>query len=89
MRQVSGFERPVVQWVFVALGIVLIGVAASEAVALRRARTQIESLRAADLNARLEQERLQGQVAREQAARTLEPFHYRHLPPKGSASTGG
>jgi len=69
MRQVSGFERPIVQWLFVALGVVLIGVAASEAVALRRARTQVDSLRAADLNARIEQERLQGQVAREQAAR--------------------
>jgi hypothetical protein len=69
MRQVSGFERPVVQWLFVALGIVLIGVAASEAVALRRARTQNESLRAADLNARLEQQRLEAQIARERAAR--------------------
>lgn len=69
MRQVSGFERPVVQWLFVASSVVLIGVAASEAVALRRARTQIDSLRAADLNARIEQERLQAQVAREQAAR--------------------
>jgi len=69
MRQVSGFERPAVQWLFVGVGVVLIGVAASEAVALRRARTQIDSLRAADLNARIEQERLQAQVAREQAAR--------------------
>jgi hypothetical protein len=69
MRQVSGFERPAVQWLFVGIGVVLIGVAASEAVALRRARTQIDSLRAADLNARIEQERLQAQVAREQAAR--------------------
>ena len=69
MRPVSGFERPAVQWLFVALGVVLIGVAAGEAVALRRARTQIDSLRAADLNTRIEQERLQGQIAREQAAR--------------------
>jgi hypothetical protein len=69
MRQVSGFERPGVQWLFVALGLVLIGVAASEAVALRRAHTQIEGLRAADLNARIEQVRLQAQVAREQSAR--------------------
>jgi hypothetical protein len=69
MRQVSGFERPAVQWLFVGVGVVLISVAASEAVALRRARTQIDSLRAADLNARIEQERLQAQVAREQAAR--------------------
>ena len=38
MRQVSGFERAGVQWMFVALGIVLVVVAAGEAVALRRSR---------------------------------------------------
>jgi hypothetical protein len=69
MRQVSGFERPGVQWLFVALGIVLVGVAASEAVALRRARTEIDGLRAADLSARIEETQLRAQVAREQAAR--------------------
>lgn len=69
MRQVSGFERPGVQWLFVSVGVVLIAVAASEAVVLRRARAQIESLRAADLNARIEEDKLRGQIAREQAAR--------------------
>ena len=69
MRQVSGFERPGVQWLFVGLGIALIGVAVSEAVALRRARVQVESLRAADLNARVQEEQLRGQISREQAAR--------------------
>jgi hypothetical protein len=58
-----------VQWLFVALGIVLVGVAASEAVALRRARTEIDGLRAADLSARIEETQLRAQVAREQAAR--------------------
>jgi hypothetical protein len=38
MRQVSGFERPFVQWLFVASGMILIAVAAGEAVALRCAR---------------------------------------------------
>jgi hypothetical protein len=69
MRQVSGFDRPVVQWLFVALAFVLIGVAAGEAIALRRARAQIENLRAADLNGRIERERLEAGISREQAAR--------------------
>jgi hypothetical protein len=69
MRQVSGFERPFVQWLFVASGMILIAVAAGEAVALRRARAEIESLRAADLNSRVEADRLRDQVTREQAAR--------------------
>lgn len=69
MRAVSGFERPLVQWLFVALGVVLIVVVGAEAVGLRRARGQIESLRAGDLNARLEREQLERRAAREQAAR--------------------
>jgi hypothetical protein len=69
MRPVSGFERPVVQWSFVALGVVLVAVAAGEAVGLRRARAQIESLRAADLNDRVEQEQLERRLTREQATR--------------------
>jgi hypothetical protein len=69
MRPVGGFDRPAVQWIYVALGVVLIAVAAAEAVALRRARAQIESLHAADLNGRIEQERLQSRLAHEQATR--------------------
>jgi hypothetical protein len=69
MRPVSGFERPVVQWSFVALGVVLVAVAAGEAVGLRRARAQIESLRAANLNDRVEQEQLERRLTREQATR--------------------
>jgi hypothetical protein len=68
MRPVSGFERPVVQWIYVAMGILLIGVAAAEAVALRRARIEIESLHGADLNARLERQRLESRLAHERAA---------------------
>jgi hypothetical protein len=69
MRQVSGFERPMVQWLFVALGVVLVAVAASEAVALRRARAEVETVRAADLSSRIEADRLREQLSREQAAR--------------------
>ena len=69
MRPVSGFERPALQWLFVALGVVLVVIAAGEAVGLRRARSQMHALRAADLNARVEREQLQSRAAREQSAR--------------------
>jgi len=69
IRPVSGFERPGLQWLFIALGIVLIAVTAGEGVALLRLRTEIATLRAADLQARSEIDKLSAHVAREQAAR--------------------
>jgi hypothetical protein len=69
MRPVSGLNRPGVQWLFVVLAVVLIGVATAEAVGIVRARRVISSLRAADLNARLEREQLETRAAREQSAR--------------------
>jgi hypothetical protein len=82
MRPVSGFERPIVQWVFILLGAVLIAVAAAEAVGLRRGRAQIESLRAANLNARVQQDQLENRLTREAATRealTLELARLRSL----------
>lgn len=69
MRPVSGFDRPGLQWLFIAIGLVLIGVAAAEGVALRRVRAQVAAARAADLNSRIELDQLRVQTAREQAAR--------------------
>jgi hypothetical protein len=69
MRPVSGFERAGLQWLFIALGIVLVVVAAGEGAALLRARTEIASMRAADLNARIELDKLRAQAARDEAAR--------------------
>lgn len=69
MRPVSGFERPRLQWLFVVFGVVLIGVAGIEAVALRRARSDLASLRAAELNTRVELDQLRAEAARERAAR--------------------
>lgn len=69
MRPVRGFDRPVLQWLFVAAGVLLMAVAIASAVALRRERRVIESLRAADLNARLERQRLELRVSQEQSAR--------------------
>ena len=69
MRPVRGFERPVLQWLFVALGWLLMTIAAGEAVGLRRAHAVIAGLRAADLNSRMERQQLDTRLAREQAAR--------------------
>jgi hypothetical protein len=69
MRAVRGFERPILQWIFVALGAALVVAAGGEAVALRRARSTIELLRAADLNARIERQQIEARLAREQSAR--------------------
>jgi hypothetical protein len=69
MRPVSGFERPGLQWLFIVFGVVLIAVAATEAVALRRARSELTSLRTADLNERVELDRVHAEAARERAAR--------------------
>ena len=69
MRGVRGFERPGLQWAFMAVAVLLIVVAAAEAIGLRRARAVIAELRAADLNSRLGRQELETRLAREQAAR--------------------
>ena len=69
MRPVNGFARPIVQWLFVALAVALIAIAAAEAFALRRAHDEIESLRAARLESRVEQEQLESRLTHEQATR--------------------
>ena len=88
MRPVSGFERPGLQWLFVAMAVVLVGLAAAEAVGLRRLRGQVESLRASDLNGRIEREQLQARMAREQSAReafSLEVARLRGGPHAGAS----
>jgi hypothetical protein len=69
MRPVRGFERPAVQWLFVALGAALVVVAGAEGLALVRARNVTNTLRAADLSARVDRRQLEARAAREQAAR--------------------
>ena len=87
MRPVSGFERPRLQWLFVTVSVVLIVVALLEAAALRRSRAEIDRLRAADLNARLEIEQAQANGARERSARealSLEITRLRGNTPAGA-----
>ncbi len=69
MRPISGFDRPALQYLFALLAVVLIAVGAWGAVSVRRATREIERLHAAELNGRLERERLEARAAREQSAR--------------------
>jgi hypothetical protein len=85
MRVVRGFEKPALQWVFVALAVALIVIATGEAVGLRRTRSVIAELRAADLNSRMERQQLETRLAREQAAR--ESFALELGRVRGSVST--
>lgn len=84
MRPVSGFDRPGVQWLFIVLGIALVGIAGGEAMALRRARAEIRGLRADSLNDRITREQLEARVAREQSAR--EAFSLELARQRGAAS---
>ncbi len=69
MRPISGFDRPVLQYLFVVLALSLIGVAAWGAVSVKRATREIERLHAEELNARVEREHLEARAARERSAR--------------------
>jgi len=92
MRPVSGFERPIAQWLFVVLAVVLIAIAAAEAWVLRRAHNEIESLRAARLESRVEREQLESRLTHEQATRealALELTRQRASTGSATASGGG
>ena len=69
MRPVPGFERPLLQWAFIALSLLLVIVVAAEAWALRRERGRREAIHAAELEGRLERQQLEMRLVREQSAR--------------------
>ena len=69
MRPISGFERPVLQWLFVALSVILIAVAARAAWVARRAIADAAFARSTEAGGRLERQRLDAQLARERSAR--------------------
>ena len=69
MRPISGFERPLIQWLFVALSVVLIATAGGAAWVARRANAASDSARAAEESGRLERQQLDAQLARERSSR--------------------
>jgi hypothetical protein len=69
MRPVSGLERPVIQWSFVGIGLLLIGIVAAEASAIRQARRALDEVRTSEMNARLDRQQLEFELAHERATR--------------------
>ncbi|HEX5475691.1 MAG TPA: hypothetical protein VFX12_13610 [Vicinamibacterales bacterium] len=69
MRGVSGFDRPAVQWTFVAVGIGLIAVAVWAGVALRRGQRTIQAMRAEVLQAQVDRDQIDAALQRERATR--------------------
>jgi hypothetical protein len=69
VRPISGFERPLIQWLFVLSSAVLITAAVVGAWTARRANIAADAARSAELTGRLEREQLDAQLARERSAR--------------------
>lgn len=69
MRPISGFERPVVQWLFVVLSVALIAAAGGAAWFGRRALGEANAARADAERGRLEDQQLDAQLSRERATR--------------------
>jgi hypothetical protein len=69
MRPISGFERPLVQWLFVALSIILVATAGGAAWVARHANVAADAARAAEESGRLERQQLDAQLARERSSR--------------------
>lgn len=69
MRPVRGFDRPVVQWAFVALAVVLIVLAGLLALAVRRLNATVGELHGSRLQERTEREQLEARLARERSTR--------------------
>ena len=69
MRPISGFERPLIQWLFVLLSLCLMVAAGGAAWVARRANAAADLARAAEEGARFEGQQLEAQLARERSSR--------------------
>lgn len=85
MRSVSGLDRPAVQWLFLALAVILMAIVGIEGIALRRARQQIDALRAADLNARIERQQIELRALQERSARESMAIQMERLRASGAS----
>jgi hypothetical protein len=87
MRPVKGFERPLLQWTFIGLSVVLIAIVAVQGVALHREKGRREALQVADLDGRLDRQALEMRLAREQSAREALSLEVARL--RGKAESEG
>lgn len=88
MRPVKGFERPLLQWTFIGLSVVLIAIAAVQAVALQREKGRREALQTADLDGRLDRQELEMRLARERSAREALSLEVARLRSKSGIERG-
>jgi hypothetical protein len=86
MRPVRGLERPLLQWIFVGLSVVLIGVVVVQALALRRERGRREAIHANELEVRLDHQELEMRMARERSAREALSLEVARLRGKSAGS---
>lgn len=88
MRPISGFERPLIQWLFVALSIVLIATVGGAAWVARRANAAADLARAAEQNGRFERQQLDAQLARERSSREALSLQLTRQRESGAEPTG-
>jgi hypothetical protein len=88
MRPISGFERPLIQWLFVALSIVLIATVGGAAWVARRANAAAALARAAEQNGRFERQQLDAQLARERSSREALSLELTRQRESGAEPTG-
>jgi hypothetical protein len=69
MRPVSGFDKPAVQWTFVAIAFALIAILMLAGAALLRMRAALDTARAEAMQARVDREQLDAAFQRERSAR--------------------
>ncbi len=69
MRPISGFDRPVVQWLFALCGVALIAACAATGVALVRMRRAVEESRREAMQAAIDREQVESSLARERSTR--------------------
>lgn len=84
MRPVKGFERPLLQWTFIGLSVVLIAIVAVQAVALQREKGRREALQTADLD----RQELEMRLARERSAREALSLEVARLRSKSGIERG-
>lgn len=88
MRPVRGFDRPVVQWTFVALAVVLIVLAGSLALAVRRLNATVGELHGSRLQERTDREQFEARLARERSTREALSLEVERLRAGASGKAG-
>lgn len=69
VRAISGFERPAIQWLFAAIGVLLIAACVAGGVTVVRLRRAADEARRDALQARTDRDQIEAALARERSTR--------------------